>query len=316
MDRIAILIPCYNEAITIGKVIDDAKKYCPEAVVYVYDNNSTDGTPEIAKQHGAVVRFERMQGKGNVVRRMFREIDALCYVMVDGDDTYGLETLGEITSLVLNQNYDMVVGDRLSGDYYEENKRPFHNFGNNFVRRHVNFLFGAKIKDIMTGYRAFSYEFVKTFPVRSKGFEIETEMSIHAADKNMAVTSRTIVYRDRPEGSVSKLHTFRDGVKVIRTIFGLFHRYRPLPFFGTIALVLAGLGIGFLVPVFITFFQTGSVPNFPTLISCCFAILTAIICVFTGIILQSLRNKERTDFEKDLVHASDKKKELSQREKE
>lgn len=313
MDTIAILIPCYNEAITVARVIDDAKKYCPEATVYVYDNNSTDGTDEIAREHGAIVRYEHMQGKGNVVRRMFREVDALCYIMVDGDDTYGLENLKEMTGLVLNDHYDMVVGDRLSGDYYTENKRPFHNFGNNLVRSQVNFLFKAKIKDIMTGYRAFSYEFVKTFPVRSKGFEIETEMSIHAADKNLAVISRTATYRDRPEGSVSKLHTFRDGAKVISTIFGLLRRYRPGLTFGLMALVLFGLGIGFIIPVFITFFQTGQVPNFPTLIVCCFSILTGILCLFTGMVLKALRAKERSDFEFQLHMASDKKKELSQR---
>ena len=313
MDKIAILIPCYNEAITIGKVIDDAKQFCPEAAVYVYDNNSTDDTAKIAKEHGAVVRREVLQGKGNVVRRMFREIDAECYVMVDGDDTYGLESLPEMVNLVLEDGYDMVVGDRLSGDYFTENKRPFHNTGNSLVRAQVNWLFKAKIKDIMTGYRAFSYEFVKTYPVRSKGFEIETEMSIHAADKNMAVISKTITYRDRPEGSFSKLNTFRDGMRVLGTIGGMFRRYRPMVFYGLIALILAALGIGFLIPVFITYFQTGSVPNFPTLISCCFALLTAILSLFVGFISSALRNQEKTEFERALIQANDIKKIKSQK---
>ena len=311
MDKIAILIPCYNEEVTIGKVVDDARAFCPEAAIYVYDNNSTDNTAKIALEHGAIVRKETRQGKGNVVRTMFREIDAECYVMVDGDDTYGLESIQKMISLIIDDHYDMVVGDRLSGDYYKENKRHFHSFGNDLVRSQVNLLFHAKIKDIMTGYRAFSYEFVKTFPVVSKGFEIETEMSIHAADKNLSVANLTTTYRNRPEGSVSKLHTFRDGFKVIGTIVGLLRRYRPRLFFGIITLILAGLGIGFLVPVFITFFETGQVPNFPTLISCCFALLTAILSLFTGFILQALRNKERTDFEKDLIRATDKKKSLN-----
>ena len=308
MDKIAILIPCYNEEITIAKVIDDAKTHCPEAVIYVYDNNSTDKTAEIAKEHGAIVRKEPMQGKGNVVRRMFREIDAECYIMVDGDDTYDLASIGEMASLVLNDSYDMVVGDRLSGAYYTENKRPFHNVGNNLVRHQVNLLFKAKIKDIMTGYRAFSYEFVKTFPVRSKGFEIETEMSIHAADKGLAVISKTIEYRDRPKGSFSKLNTFRDGLRVLGTITSMFRRYRPRLFFGIFALILAALGIGFLIPIFITYGQTGQVPNFPTLIVCGFVLLAAMLSLFVGFILQSIRDKERTDFEFHYVEANDSKK--------
>ena len=313
MDKIAILIPCYNEEVTVGKVIDDAKSFCPEATVYVYDNNSTDATVKIATEHGAIVRHEPLQGKGNVVRRMFREVDALCYVMVDGDDTYDLSSIQEMVKLVLEDNYEMVVGDRLSGNYYEENKRPFHNFGNDIVRFQVNTLFGAKFKDIMTGYRAFSYEFVKTFPIRSKGFEVETEMSIHAADKSLAVASKTIAYRDRPEGSFSKLHTFRDGMKVLFTIGGLFRKYRPMAFYGLIALIFAGLGIGFIIPVFITFFETHSVPNFPTLISCCFALLTAIMTLFMGFVFSSMRRKERSDFEIALVNAADMKKLKSQK---
>ena len=306
MDSVAILIPCYNEALTIGKVIDDAKANCPEATIYVYDNNSTDDTVKIALEHGAVVRKEVLQGKGNVVRRMFREVDAEVYVMVDGDDTYGLESTSRMVELV-REGYEMVVGDRLSGEYFVKNKRRFHNFGNSLVRQQVNMLFHAKINDIMTGYRAFSYEFVKTYAVHSKGFEVETEMSIHAADKNLAVVSIVVDYRERPEGSVSKLHTFRDGAKVLWTIHGMFRRYRPRAFYGLIALALAALGIGFIIPVFITFFQTGNVPNFPTLIASCFALLTAIISLFAGFIFESLRQKERTDFEKALIQAHDAK---------
>ena len=309
MDRVAILVPCYNEAITIGKVVDDAKKYCPEAVVYVYDNNSTDDTAKIALEHGAVVRHEPLQGKGNVVRRMFREVDALCYVMVDGDDTYDLSSLPEVISFILDKDYDMVVGDRLSeGKYYSENKRAFHGFGNNLVRAEVNLLFHTKINDIMTGYRAFSYEFVKTFPVTSKGFEIETEMSVFAADRGLAIATLPIGYRDRPEGSFSKLHTFRDGMKVLLKLSGMFRHYRPLAFFAIIAMILAGLGIGFLVPVIVTYAETGLVPNFPTLITCCFTLLAAIFSLFTGFILQEKRRADRVAFEMELIRANDEKK--------
>lgn len=231
MDKIAVLIPCYNEAKTIKKVIEDYKKVLPEAVIYVYDNNSTDSTDKIARQAGAVVRYEYQQGKGNVIRRMFREIDADCYIMTDGDDTYPAESAREMVELVLKQKVDMVVGDRLSSTYFKENKRPFHNFGNSLVRWSINHLFKTDIKDIMTGYRAFSYEFVKTFPVLSKGFEIETEMSIHAVDKNMFVRNVIIEYRDRPTGSVSKLNTYSDGIKVLKTIVRLFRTYKPMTFF-------------------------------------------------------------------------------------
>jgi len=222
MDKIAVLIPCYNEEKTIEKVIADAKAALPEAVVYVYDNNSTDKTVELATAAGAVVRHEYMQGKGNVIRRMFREIEAKCYVMVDGDDTYPMEFAPEMVDKVLNHNADMVVGDRLSSTYYQENKRPFHNFGNSFVQKSINTLFKCDIKDIMTGYRAFGYQFVKTFPVMSKGFEIETEMTIHAVNNNMQVENVIVEYRDRPEGSESKLNTYSDGMKVIFTIIRLF----------------------------------------------------------------------------------------------
>ena len=238
MDKIAVLIPCYNEEQTIAKVVGDARTFLPEAVIYVYDNNSTDRSAELAKEAGAVVRHEYQQGKGNVIRRMFREIDAQCYLMLDGDDTYPLDCAGELVDKVLFHNADMVVGDRLSSTYFTENKRPFHNFGNSLMRAGINRLFHADIQDIMTGYRAFSYEFVKTFPVFSKGFEIETEMTIHAVHYNMQVENVVVEYRDRPEGSRSKLNTFRDGIRVIGKMFQLYRNYRPLHFFGGLCLLL------------------------------------------------------------------------------
>ena len=300
MDKIAVLVPCYNEGKTIEKVVTDFKRVLPEAVIYVYDNNSTDGTAEIAAKAGAVVRHEYYQGKGNVIRRMFQEVDAECYLMVDGDDTYPAESAREMADKVLERNVDMVVGDRLSSTYFEENKRPFHNFGNSIVRWGINTFFKNDIKDMMTGYRAFSYRFVKTFPVLSKGFEIETEMSIHAIDKNMFVENVVIDYRDRPEGSVSKLNTYSDGIKVIGTIVRLFQTYRPLAFFGTVAAILMVLAIGFFIPVWITYADTGMVPNFPTLIVCGFVALASIQSFFAGLILQTMYRKNRQDFEMQL----------------
>ena len=300
MDKIAVLVPCYNEGKTIEKVVTDFKRVLPEAVIYVYDNNSTDGTAEIAAKAGAVVRHEYYQGKGNVIRRMFQEVDAECYLMVDGDDTYPAESAREMADKVLERNVDMVVGDRLSSTYFEENKRPFHNFGNSIVRWGINTFFKNDIKDIMTGYRAFSYRFVKTFPVLSKGFEIETEMSIHAIDKNMFVENVVIDYRDRPEGSVSKLNTYSDGIKVIGTIVRLFQTYHPLAFFGTVAAILMVLAIGFFIPVWITYADTGMVPNFPTLIVCGFVALASIQSFFAGLILQTMYRKNRQDFEMQL----------------
>ena len=300
MDKIAVLVPCYNEGKTIEKVVTDFKRVLPEAVIYVYDNNSTDGTAEIAAKAGAVVRHEYYQGKGNVIRRMFQEVDAECYLMVDGDDTYPAESAREMADKVLERNVDMVVGDRLSSTYFTENKRPFHNFGNSLVRQSINTLFKSDIKDIMTGYRAFSYQFVKSFPVLSKGFEIETEMSIHAIDKNMFVENVVIDYRDRPEGSVSKLNTYSDGIKVIGTIVRLFQTYRPLAFFGTVAAILMVLAIGFFIPVWITYADTGMVPNFPTLIVCGFVALASIQSFFAGLILQTMYRKNRQDFEMQL----------------
>lgn len=297
MDKIAVLIPCYNESKTIEKVICDWKKVLPEAVIYVYDNNSTDGTADIARKAGAVVRHEYQQGKGNVIRRMFREIDAQVYLMIDGDDTYPAEFGPEMVEHVLNRKVDMVVGDRLSSTYFQENKRPFHNFGNSIVRKSINILFHSDIKDIMTGYRAFSYNFVKTFPVLSKGFEIETEMSIHAIDKNMLVENVVIEYRDRPEGSESKLNTFSDGMKVLRTVERLYRVYKPLAFFSFVSVVLILLSSCFMIPVLKTYFCTGLVPHFPTLIVCGFVYLAAIISFFSGLILSSIVQKHRQDFE-------------------
>ena len=300
MDKIAVLIPCYNESKTIEKVVKDFKKVLPEAVIYVYDNNSSDETDKFAERAGAVVRYEYQQGKGNVIRRMFREIDAECYIMADGDDTYPAESARKMAECVLDRHVDMVVGDRLSSTYFNENKRPFHNFGNSLVRETINGLFKANIKDIMTGYRAFSYQFVKTFSVLSRGFEIETEMSIHAADKNMFVENIVIEYRNRPEGSESKLNTFSDGIKVIMTIARLFQTYKPMKFFGAVAFVLAALGVGFMIPVLIEFKNTGLVERFPTLIVCGFVILAAIISFFAGMQLQTITRKNRQDFEMQL----------------
>ena len=297
MDKIAVLIPCYNESRTIEKVVEDFKRVLPEAVVYVYDNNSTDGTDEIARKAGAIVRYEYKQGKGNVIRRMFREIDAECYIMVDGDDTYPAESAPEMVSLVFEKNADMVVGDRLSSTYFKENKRPFHNFGNRIVRKSINFLFGNHICDSMTGYRAFGYEFVKTFPVLSKGFEIETEMSIHAVEKNMQIENVVIEYRDRPAGSKSKLNTYSDGMKVLRTVGRLFCVYHPLQFFGVLGILLAAVAVAFFIPIFLEYIETGLVLRFPTLFVCGFVMLAAIQSVFSGLVLQSMGQKNRQQFE-------------------
>ena len=273
MDKIAVLIPCYNEEKTIAKVVSDVKKFLPQAVAYVYDNNSTDRTVELATEAGAIVRYEYAQGKGNVIRRMFREIDAECYLMIDGDDTYPLDCAQEMVDWVLQHQADMVVGDRLSSTYFTENKRPFHNFGNSLMRAGINSLFHANIKDIMTGYRAFSYEFVKTFPVFSKGFEIETEMTIHAVNYNMQVENVVVEYRDRPQGSESKLNTYSDGFRVIRKMMQLYKNYKPLHFFGMLALLLIAVSAILFVPVFLEYLNTGLVPRFPTLIACGFILL-------------------------------------------
>lgn len=304
MDKIAVLIPCYNESKTIDKVVRDFKKALPEATIYVYDNNSKDGTDKIAKNAGAIVRYEHQQGKGNVIRRMFSEIDAECYLMVDGDDTYPAEAASQMVDKILNDKADMIVGDRLSSTYFEENKRPFHNFGNSIVRWSINTFFKNDIKDIMTGYRAFSYRFVKTFPVLSKGFEIETEMSIHAVDKNMFVENVIIDYRDRPEGSESKLNTYSDGIKVLMTIMRLFRTYRPGGFFGVIASILALIAIIFFVPILITYSRTGLVPQLPTLIVCGFVMIAAIQSLFAGLVLKTIYQKNRQDFEMELYRVT------------
>lgn len=313
-DRIAVLIPCYNESKTIEKVVTDFKRVLPEAAIYVYDNNSIDGTAEIAERAGAIVRKERMQGKGNVIRRMFREIDADCYVMADGDDTYPAENAPELVRLVLEEQADMVVGDRLSSTYFTENKRPFHNLGNSLVRASINTLFKSEIKDIMTGYRAFSYAFVKTYPVLSKGFEIETDMSIHAINRNMLVRNVVIDYRDRPDGSVSKLNTYSDGAKVLMTIARLFKNYKPFAFFGMIALVLTVLASAFMIPVLVEFFKTGLVPRFPTLIVCGVTLLAALLLFISGLILSTLQEKDKRDFEFQLQQVSDQYRRICEKE--
>lgn len=301
MDKIAVLIPCYNEEKTIYKVVRDAKAALPEATVYVYDNNSKDKTVELALEAGAVVRHEYKQGKGNVIRRMFREIDAECYLMIDGDDTYPLDCAREICDLVLEHQADMVVGDRLSSTYFTENKRPFHNFGNSLVRWSINKLFKANIKDIMTGYRAFNYKFVKTFPVLSSGFEIETEMTIHAVNFKMQVENVVVDYRDRPEGSESKLNTFQDGFKVLMTIVKLFKNYKPFGFFGMVCLALMLVAAIMFFPVLFEFFETGLVLRFPTLIVSGFLALAAIQSFFSGMILSAITQKEKREFEYRLI---------------
>lgn len=304
MDKIAMLIPCYNEEQTIGKVIDDVKKYLPDATIYVYNNNSTDHTAEVAEKAGAIVRNEYMQGKGNVIRRMFREIDAECYVIVDGDDTYSMKSAPEMVDFVLHKNADMVVGDRLSSTYFTENKRRFHNFGNSLVRKSINKLFDCNIRDIMTGYRAFSYDFVKTFPILSGGFEIETEMSIHAVYNNMQISNVVIDYQDRPEGSESKLNTISDGTKVLKTIFNLYRNYKPMGFFGILALLLAVISLAFFIPVLANFVSTGLVAKIPTLIVCGFVMMAAIISFFAGLVLSNLERNNRRNFEvqRNIIH--------------
>lgn len=300
MDKIAVLIPCYNESRTIKKVVRDFKEVLPEASIYVYDNNSNDGTDKIAREAGAIVRYEFQQGKGNVIRRMFRDIDAECYIMVDGDDTYPAEAASEMVEMVLGKKVDMVVGDRLSSTYFKENKRPFHNFGNSIVKKSINILFKTDIKDIMTGYRAFSFQFVKSFPVLSKGFEIETEMSIHAVDKNMLVENVVIDYRDRPEGSESKLNTYSDGIKVLFTIIRLYRIYHPMKFFGLLSSILTLIAAFLFCPIFVDYLHTGIVPKIPTLIVSGFIMLTAIQSFFSGMILQTIIQKNKQDFEMEL----------------
>ena len=299
--KIAVLIPCYNESKTIEKVVKDYKEVLPEADIYVYDNNSSDKTDEIAKKAGAIVKYEYKQGKGNVIRTMFKDIDADCYLMIDGDDTYPKENAREMCELILEGKADMVIGDRLSSTYFTENKRPFHNFGNVLVRSLINNLFNSNVRDIMTGYRAFSYEFVKTFPVLSKGFEIETEMTIHALDKNFNLKEIAVDYRDRPAGSESKLNTFSDGFKVLKTIGRLFKEYKPTIFFGTIGTIFLILSLIFGIPVFVEYFQTGLVPRFPTLIFAGLLLTISLLMYICGIILEVVVKKHRQLFELVLI---------------
>ncbi|MCR4674763.1 MAG: glycosyltransferase family 2 protein [Lachnospiraceae bacterium] len=295
--KIAVLIPCFNESVTIEKVVRDYKRALPEADIYVYDNNSTDHTDEIARKAGAIVRYERRQGKGNVIRSMFQQVDADCYLMIDGDDTYPAENAREMCEYVLNDGVDMVIGDRLSSTYFTENKRAFHNFGNVLVRKLINGLFHSNVKDIMTGYRAFSKTFVKSFPVLSKGFEIETEMTIHALDKNFNLKEIPVTYRDRPEGSESKLNTFSDGFKVLRTIASLCRDYKPLFFFTILALLFFAVGMILFIPVFSEYLSTGLVLRFPTLFVSCMSFIIAMLMYVCGLILSVIAKKHRQLFE-------------------
>ncbi len=292
---VAILIPCYNEEVTIGKVIADFRTALPQATIYVYDNNSSDRTASIARKAGAVVRDEPRQGKGNVIRAMFEDIDADVYVMADGDDTYPAEAAPTMVAKVLD-GYDMVIGDRLSSTYFEENKRPFHNFGNRLVRSSINGLFGARVTDIMTGYRAFSFTFVKTYPVLSHGFEVETEMTIHSLNNNLRLFEMPVQYRDRPEGSESKLDTVGDGIKVMSTIFRMIREYKPLPFFGGIGVIVAILGLAFASSVAFDYWRTGMVARFPTLIGAVMLVIAGLLCVTTGIILDVIAKNNRKTF--------------------
>ena len=295
--KISVLIPCYNESKTVEKVIKDYKEALPEADIYVYDNNSTDGTDKIAKKAGAIVKYEYKQGKGNVIRSMFRQIDADCYLMIDGDDTYPKEHAREMCDLILNGKADMVIGDRLSSTYFTENKRPFHNLGNRLVRFLINKLFKNNIKDIMTGYRAFSYEFVKGFPVLSKGFEIETEMTIHAVDKNFKLVEVPVTYRDRPAGSVSKLNTYRDGFRVLKTIAILFKEYKPGFFFSILGILSLMCSLLLGVPVVIEYMNTGIVPRFPSLIVSGVFLIISLLLWITGIMLQVIAKKHKQLYE-------------------
>lgn len=300
--KIAVLIPCYNESKTIEKVVKDYKKELPNADIYVYDNNSSDGTDEIAKNAGAIVKYEYKQGKGNVIRSMFKDIDADCYLMIDGDDTYSADNAKEMCKYIIDGKADMVIGDRLSSTYFTENKRPFHNFGNKLVRWLINTLFKSNVKDIMTGYRAFNYEFVKTFPVLSKGFEIETEMTIHALDKNFLLKEIPIGYKNRPAGSVSKLNTYSDGFKVLKTIARLFKEYKPMIFFGIVSTLFFIISMIFATPVFIEYFKTGLVPRFPTLIFSGFLLIISMLMLVCGIILEVVVKKHRQLFELILIN--------------
>lgn len=304
--KVAILIPCYNEAVTIGKVVDDFKRELPQADIYVYDNNSDDGTDKIARAHGAIVRYEHRQGKGNVTRQMFREIEADCYVMVDGDDTYSAEAVHSLIAPIEANEADMVVGDRLSnGSYGEENKRPFHSFGNTMVRSLVNHLYKSNINDIMTGYRAFNRAFVKTYPVISHGFEVETEMSIHCLDKGFRIAQVPFEYRDRPQGSYSKLSTLTDGLLVLKTIAALFREYKPMRFFNWIALVffIACLVCG--IPVIVEFAQTDFITHVPLAIAAVGCGILTVQFFVCGLLLDSVARTARKQYELDVYRVYD-----------
>ena len=303
--KIAVLLPCYNEASTIAKVVTDFRAALPEADIYVYDNNSTDGTSQVAQQAGAIVRHEPVQGKGNVIRRMFREVEADCYLMADGDDTYPAEQARQMVSPILEEHVDMVIGDRLSSTYFEQNKRPFHNGGNRVVRWLIRRFWHTDIHDIMTGYRAFSRTFVKNFPVMSGNFEIETEMTIHALDRRFLLREVPVAYRDRPQGSVSKLNTFSDGISVLKTIVLLYKEYRPLRFFSWLAAFLTLAGVLLLIPVLVEYFHTGLVPRFPTLIVSMFLLLAALLSLFTGLCLDVIVTKDRKAYELRLLRQED-----------
>lgn len=306
MDKIAVLIPCYNEEKTIKKVVEDFKKELPEAKIYVYDNNSTDKTAEVAKEAGAIVRYETKQGKGNVIRTMFREIDAQSYIMVDGDDTYPAESAKEMVDYILNEKVDMVIGDRLSSTYFTENKRRFHGFGNKLTRFLINRIYKSNIRDVMTGYRAFSYKFVKTFPVMSKGFELENELTIHSLDKNLNIKNIIVEYRDRPEGSESKLNTLSDGAKVLKTIFILYKNYKPLNFFLIVGIILLFIGIAFFMPVFVNYLKTGLVARFPTLVVSILFLICSVQSFFSGLILDNIINTSKQNFEMRLIDCENK----------
>ena len=307
MDTIAVLIPCYNESQTIAKVVKDYREALPEAVIYVYDNNSTDHTDEAAREAGAIVRYEYRQGKVNVIRSMVRDFDSECYLIIDGDDTYPAENARSMVNHILSGRADMVIGDRLSSTYFTENKRPFHNTGNRLVRGLINTIFTSDIKDIMTGYRAFNYEFVKSFPILSKGFEIETEMSIHALDKNFKLLEVPVTYRDRPAGSVSKLNTYKDGFRVLKTIARLFRDYKPFAFFGWLGLLCFIIATIFFVPVLQAYFSTGLVAKFPTLIVCSGIYVVSFLLWMSGLILDVIAKKHRQLFELYLNILSSKK---------
>lgn len=307
--KTAILIPCYNEASTIEKVVSDFKREMPHAEIYVYDNNSTDNTAEIAEMAGAIVRHEYRQGKGNVVRSMFHDISADCYIMVDGDDTYPADEAPIFEQIILNKQADMVIGDRLSSTYFEENDRRFHNSGNRFVRKSINMFFKSDLHDIMTGMRAFNYDFVKSFPIRSKEFEIETEMSVFALMNNFKIKEIPIEYRDRKEGSVSKLNTYSDGMKVIRMIFALIRDQRPLMFFSVISLILLIIAGIYFFPILFKFLSTGYVLKIPTLIVAATVVIIAAMTFFIGVILHVLKHQHAEELERHLILLNEMKKE-------